>query len=91
MDDVISEIEALEHFREVKCYNCNEAFRIHVLQIHVQCSACGAEAKCRGFGGIGTEIQDVVDAVLKWAGSGEEFAAVMRRRDEILQNSADNE
>ena len=83
MNDVISEIEALEHFRSVDCYSCKESFRVHTLQIQVSCPHCGADMKCRAFGGIGTEIQDVIDAVLAWAGDGEEFQAVLERRQQI--------
>jgi hypothetical protein len=40
--------------------------------------------KCRAFGGIGTEIQDVIDAVLAWAGEGEELQAVLERHKQIM-------
>ena len=86
MNEVIAEIESLEHFRFVDCSSCGEQVRIHVLQIHVDCPNCGAEMKCRAFGGIGTEIQDVIDAVLAWAGEGEEFQAVLARRQQILSD-----
>lgn len=86
MADIISEIEQLPHFDCIKCTGCAAEIRVHVLQIYADCPACGRQTKCRSFGGIGTEIQDVIDAVLAWAGEGEAFDAVMKRREEILDD-----
>jgi predicted RNA-binding Zn-ribbon protein involved in translation (DUF1610 family) len=86
---VLTEIEELAHFSVIACKGCAAELRVHVLQIYAQCPQCGASNKCRAFGGIGTEIQDVVDAVLAWAGDGENFDAVMKRRREILEDGDD--
>ena len=80
----LEEIGALQHFRTVKCPKCGTVSRHHCLEIYSVCPNCNLRIKCRAFGGAGTEIEDVVDAVLKWAGSGEEFDAVMRRRKIVL-------
>ena len=82
--EVMAEIETLEHFRMLDCGSCSAQIRVHCLEIHADCPACGQEHKCRAFGGIGTEIQDVIDAVLKWAGEGETLEAVMRRHASIM-------
>ena len=84
MTDVIQEIEKLPHFHTLKCPACSTDIRVHALEIYAECPKCGLRHKCRGLAAIGSEIQDVIDAVLAWAGRGEEFEAVMRRRDQIL-------
>ena len=81
---IICEIEHLPHFRSYQCSACGATVRVHALQIHSRCPQCGDERKCRGFGGIGTEPEDLIDAVLIWAGQGESFDAVMARRAQIL-------
>ncbi len=54
------------------------------MELYAKCPKCGTNHKCRGFGAAGTEIQDVIDAVLAWAGSGDAWEAVVRRHAEIL-------
>ena len=79
MNDIIEEIKLLPHFTDVECPNCKERIRLHTLQIQANCPYCGLGFKHRGYGSIGTEIQDVIDAVLEWVGEGESIAAVMNR------------
>jgi hypothetical protein len=86
---MLREIEMLPHFREFECRKCSAKIRVHVLQICAVCPNCGADYKCRGSGGIGTELQDLIDGVLLWAGRGESFDAVMRRREELITDSED--
>ena len=82
----IDEIRKLDHFHTIKC-QCGGSIRFHTLQIYAECRECGTKTKVRAFGGAGTEIQDVIDAVLEWAGEGESFEAVMDRRKAILEDS----
>jgi hypothetical protein len=82
LTDVIDEIKSLEHFKTLDC-SCSFKVRYHTLSIGVSCSNCGAEYKVRAMGGVGTEIQDVIDAVLDWAGNGESFDAVLVRHQQI--------
>ena len=84
MSDLISELQHLPHFRSFECPACSATLRVHALQIYSHCPECGEKRKNRAFGGVGTEIQDFVDAVLVWAGEGESFDAVMTRRRELL-------
>jgi len=77
--DTIQEIKNLPHFRDLKCPQCGTNTRVHALQIYAHCPQCGTKYKYRGYGAIGAEIQDVVDAVLEWAGEGETFDAVLER------------
>ena len=83
LGEIINEIHRLEHFHTLACSKCQQLIRYHVLQISATCPACATQHKVRSLGGISTEIQDVIDAVLEWAGEGESFKAVMKRRDEI--------
>lgn len=86
MNDIIGEIKSLPHFSDIECPNCTERIRLHTLQIQANCPNCGLSFKNRGYDSIGTEIQDVIDAVLEWAGEGESFAAVMNRYREIIES-----
>lgn len=88
---IISEIERLPHFRNFQCRNCSAEIRVHVLQICTVCPQCGVQHKCRSFGAVGTELEDIIDAVLSWSGEGEAFAAVMQRRREILADPVDHD
>lgn len=89
LGEVIDEIKSLAHFREFPCTKCGNPIRVHALNICAHCPNCGIEHKCRAFGGIGTEIEDVIDAVLEWAGEGETFEAVLARHREIREDSED--
>jgi ribosomal protein L37AE/L43A len=81
--EVIKEIESLKHFRDICCPECGHQHRVHILQIVLICSKCKKKMKLRGLASIGSEIQDVIDAVLEWIGEGEQFEAVMKRYEEI--------
>ena len=84
--NIIQEISDTPHFRTMNCSQCGKNCRVHALQIYCRCTHCGNETKCRSFGAVGTELVDVIDAVLKWAGEGETFDAVMDRYQEILSD-----
>ena len=90
LGELIDEIQALPHFRTFQCTRCKHIIRVHTLQIRADCENCGLRHKCRGFGGIGTELQDIIDAVIEWAGEGEAFEAVMARRRIILGDTAES-
>jgi hypothetical protein len=89
LSKTIDEIMALSHFREFNCSKCGVTMRVHALEIQVRCPKCMTVHKCRAFDGIDTEIQDVIDAVLEWAGEGENLEAVMTRHRVILQHKDD--
>jgi hypothetical protein len=83
LSELIKEIQGLEHFRTSACVSCGEPVRYHTLQIYAECLHCSTKTRVRAFGGIGTEIQDIVDAVLEWAGKDDELDAVIRRYHKI--------
>ena len=91
ISSIISEIGRLPHFRTFTCRDCSAEIRVHALQIYAVCPRCGVRHKCRAFGAVGTELQDVIDAVLTWSGEGEAFEAVMKRRQEILADEGDHD
>ena len=80
--DILKEIELLERWQHHKCA-CGTKFKTCTLKIHCVCPSCGIEEKQRAFGSIGTEAQDVIDAVLKWAGTGEGLESLLERHREI--------
>jgi hypothetical protein len=67
----IEAIRKLAPFRTFAC-ECGAMVRVHALTIYAKCQKCRSEYKTRAFGGIGSEIQDVIDAVLEWAGISRE-------------------
>lgn len=91
INSIIDEIWRTPHWRVFRCALCGGHLRVHALQIQVRCGSCGRSTKCRAFGGIGTEIQDVIDAVLEWASEGEDLEAVMRRHREIIEDPSEAE
>jgi DNA-directed RNA polymerase subunit RPC12/RpoP len=81
--DVIREIEGLQHYRNYRCATCGYAQDAYALNIQSTCQNCGSRHKLRGHGAIGTEIEDVIDAVLEWIGKGNEFDLAMSRKKEL--------
>jgi len=79
MRDVIDAIRACPRFRTTVCEGCGAAIHSHALQMYAPCPGCGAHYKCRGLGEIGSQVEDVIDAVLEWAGVTQDE---VRRRHE---------
>ncbi len=80
---IIEEINSLPHYREFTCKNCGLKQKVYILVIQGKCEQCGIIYKYRGFGSIGTEIEDVIDAVLEWLGTGSELEDAMNRKKAI--------
>jgi len=76
--NIIEEIQKLPHYREYTCSKCGTKQKIFVLFIHGECSNCGTKYKFRGIAPIGSEIEDVIDAVLEWEGRGADFDEAMK-------------
>jgi len=81
---IVVEIDGLPHFQSFHCAKCSTPIREYTLQIYAICPRSGIEHKCRNFGAIEAEIQDGMDAVLLWTGTGECFDAAMRRHPELF-------
>jgi DNA-directed RNA polymerase subunit RPC12/RpoP len=78
--DVISHIEGLPRYREYVCPTCGHNQRAYALVIQANCEECGARVKLRGYAAVGSEVEDVIDAVLAWLGDGEDFKLAMERK-----------
>lgn len=81
--NVIKDIENLPHYREYVCKQCGHQQQIYSLFIQANCEKCGTQVKLRGYASIGSEIEDVIDAVLEWLGKGKEFELALKRKQEI--------
>lgn len=81
--DVLEDIESLPHYREYVCPRCGHDNEEYVLIIQANCEKCDLRVKLRGFASIGTEIEDVIDAVLAWIGQDDEFELAMVRKQVI--------
>ena len=74
---IIEEIQALPHYRYYTCNKCGHGQKIYTLVIHRKCERCGTKYKFRGMAPIGSEVEDVIDAVLEWLGTESEFEDAM--------------
>lgn len=86
--EVIEDIEDLPRYREYTCRQCGHKQRVHSLVIQADCEKCGGRSKLRGHASIGSEVEDVIDAVLAWLGEGEEFELAMERK-RVIDSSPD--
>jgi len=86
--DVIKRIESLLHYKEFACSHCGHRQRAYTLLIQVHCEKCNTRLKIRGHASIGSEIEDVIDAVLSWLGQGREFELAMQRK-QVIDSSSD--
>lgn len=75
---IIEEIQKLPHYREFTCIKCGHKQKVFILVIHGKCEQCATEYKFRGIAPIGSELEDVIDTVLAWIGSGDEFEDAMK-------------
>lgn len=80
---IIEEIQKLPRYYEYTCSKCGHTQKVYALLIHGKCEQCGTEYKFRGVGSIGTEIEDVIDAVLAWLGKGSELEDALKRKQVI--------
>lgn len=80
---VIEEIENLPHYREYVCKRCGHPQQVYSLTIQTSCNKCGLQTKLRGYGSIGSEVEDVIDAVLGWLGKDKEFELALERKSII--------
>lgn len=83
--NVIDKIVGLPHSRTVHCADCGASQIFPVLQVHGKCSQCNSSMRLRGHGAIGTEIEDVVDAVLEWMGDAHTLQVVLDYQKEIVR------
>jgi ribosomal protein S27E len=81
--DVINEIKNLPHYRKYTCVQCGHSQQIYALLIQASCEKCGRQTKLRGYAALGSEVEDVIDAVLVWLGTGDEFKAAVEGKQII--------
>jgi hypothetical protein len=63
--------------------NCGKTQRVYSLLMQTNCHECGTRIKLRGYGAIGSEVEDVIDAVLLWLGENKDLANALQRKQEI--------
>jgi hypothetical protein len=81
--NVIDDIVELPHTRAWMCDACGSENKAYVLDVYAACGKCERKAKMRGYAAIGGEVEDVVDAVLAWMGTGADFDNAMLRKSAI--------
>jgi len=80
---VIDKIGHVPHYREFICGECGTKQSAYSLLIQTNCQKCNARVKLRGYGALGSEVEDVIDAVLAWIGKGEKLEQALLRKKEI--------
>jgi transcription elongation factor Elf1 len=85
--NLIDMINKLAHERKFICPKCGRRSVVSILSIYADCPQCSTRLKLRGYGAIGDEVEDVVDAVLAWMGSGAMMDAAMKRKEELDRSS----
>jgi len=83
---VIEQIEDLPRFREFTCTVCGHMQKAYALLIQTRCENCQEKLKLRGLASIGSEIEDVIDAVLVWLGEGEELESALKWKQVLDQD-----
>ena len=87
--DVMDDIRALPAFSSVTCPGCKSPCETFALETPVRCPDCGTEWANRGYAGIGSEIQDVIDQVLAWLSDDRSLQEALRRRKVVLSSDAE--
>ncbi len=87
----IDDIMRLPHELTFACAKCGTTLIARALDIYTVCPSCKQQHKTRAAGGIGTEVHDVIDAVLEWMGSGTVLEAVMDRKHMIDEDRVQSE
>lgn len=80
---LIDTINKLSHERAFVCPQCGRPGVAGILSMYADCAQCSTRVKLRGYSAVGGEVEDVVDAVLRWMGSGATMDAAMKRKREI--------
>jgi len=62
---------------------CGHKQLVYILEIQENCEKCNTRYKFRGFESLGSELEDVIDAVLVWLGTGNDFAAAMNYKEAV--------
>lgn len=89
--DLAKEIEDFPHFREFCCSSCGKTVRQHSLEIYAICDNCKTEPKTRAFGSIGTELEDIFDAILHWLAEDENAQNILEKyRKYKEENKSEN-
>jgi hypothetical protein len=81
--EIIQDVESLPHYRSVTCREGGHQQEFYILEVQGQCESCKRKFKLRGYAGIGSEIEDVIDAVLAWLGTREELELALERKNAI--------
>lgn len=81
--DLIESIEMFPLHREVS--HCGETFQVSPFDIYANCPRCGCRIKVRSFA-VGSELEDLFDAVFTWMNQPGAEELVRRRRQVIQQD-----
>jgi hypothetical protein len=78
--EIIDLIGELPHVRAFKCEHCGALNEAPSLEIYGTCTSCGDVSKLRSFGGRGSEVEEIVDVVLRWLYEDPNWRALVEER-----------
>lgn len=81
--ETIEDIKKLPHYREYTCKVCGHKQKAYILLIQANCENCGTRTKLRSYAAIGSEVEDVIDTVLDWLGTGSDLEDAMKWKQVI--------
>lgn len=90
VDIIKSKLEHLDPFPEFNWLGCGKSVRHHILDFYAVCPNCNLKTKVWILGVKGSEIQEVIEAVLEWMGAGKNFEAVLKRHS-IIQKEIEKD
>jgi hypothetical protein len=83
LNAIMDEIRDLPRTKPFSC--CGRTVVVSTLNIRAQCPVCNKKSKLRRYDPIGTEIQDLIDEILKGMGTGKELELVTQWKKAIDQ------
>lgn len=78
-------ILAFPGVRRVK--HCGAEFEMPALSIYGTCPKCAEKIKVRSFGGIGTEMEDILDVFCQWLNKPGALESAKQRAAEFATDS----
>lgn len=79
--EIYQALRKLPRFHTITCGGCSAAIRHIPPAIYATCPKCGRRSKMRSYC-AGPDIEDIIDLVVIWLGTGPERDAIMAQIDD---------
>lgn len=88
LNEVVEQIQNLEHTRTTMCSKCLTENTVHSLEFYVECSYCQSKTKIRATS-ANTEIEDVIAESLVWLIRNDKFDEIIEKYKRTLLEEED--